>query len=197
MVPLTPTFWKVEYDGGGKVLFNFDGSGDLLIQPQTPNRSDETFAALVLLKPSMQFPLKNYVVSIDVTTTRQLRADKPNEWEVFWFFGNYRAKTPHAKEANYFLLKPQAGAELGRAFEQVGQQFLKTDNTKTLILNKRQRFTYVKNGAHFRVYRGNQLVLDYNEKETASEGLYDHAGALGLYAEDAQVRVHSFSYRAL
>lgn len=196
IVPLTPAFWKVEYDGGGKVLFNAGGTGDLLIQPKTPGRAEETFSALVLFKPTLQFPLRNYVVSIDVTTTRQLRADKPNEWEVFWFFGNYRSQLPMIKEANYFLLKPQAGAELGKAFDQVGQHFLMTDSTKTLPLNKRQRFTYVKNGTHFRVYCGNQLLLDYIEQKT-SDGLYDHAGAFGLYAEDAQVRIHSFSYRAL
>ncbi len=204
-IPLTPLNWQISYDGGGAVSFNPDGTGDIILKPQIPKTAAETYAALVLLKSTNLKPLKDYVVQIEVTTVRQLRVVSPNEWEVFWFMGNYRSTNgPDAKQTNYFMLKPNAGAELGRAFEQVGQSFLKTDSGPRLPLNVRQTFTYIKKGQHFQVYqqvsgqvhRDRKLVLDYMGKGP-EDSLYDHPGSFGLYAEDALVRVHSFVYEAL
>lgn len=196
VVPLTPYHWKIEYDGGGQVLFNPDGSGDLVFQPQPAKTSAQTFATLLLLKDTIARPLKNYAVKIDVTTEKQLRPSTPNDWEVFWFFGNYQKGVGAEKTANYFLLKPNSGLELGRAFEEVGQHFLKTDDSINLKIGERAVFVIVKEENHFQVFKNDIEILNY-EGGSMPEGLYENLGALGLYAEDALVRVHSFSFREL
>lgn len=195
-VPLTPYHWKIEYDGGGQVLFNPDGSGDLIFQPQQAKTSAQTFATLLLLKDTLDRPVKNYAVQIEVTTEKQLRSSTPNEWEVFWFFGNYQGRSATDKTANYFLLKPYTGAELGRVFEEVGQHFLKTDETKEFKIGERATFIIVKDDERFQVYKNGIEIMDYQSKEMP-ESLYDQRGALGLYSEDSLVRVHSFAYQAL
>lgn len=195
-VPLTPYHWKIQYDGGGKVLFNPDGSGDLIYQPQQALTSAQTFATLLLLKDSLDVPLKDYAVKIEVTTEKQLRSSTPNDWEVFWFFGNYIQNSASDKTANYFLLKPNTGVEIGRAFEEVGQHFLKTDESSEMKIGERATFIIVKEGKRFQVYKNGQEIIDYQSGQMP-DSLYDQAGALGLYSEDSLVRVHSFAYQRL
>ncbi|MFM6930093.1 MAG: hypothetical protein ACKOX6_16605 [Bdellovibrio sp.] len=195
-VPLTPYHWKIEYDGGGKVAFNPDGSGDLVFGPQIAKTSAQTFSTLLLLKDSLLKPIKNYVVKADITTVRQFRSSTPNEWEVFWFIGNYSKPVGSAKTANYFILKPHTGAELGRIYEDVGQHFLQTLDGNELQIGSRHTFYYIKENNRFRVFRDGDLIIDYQGK-SMPEALYDHAGAIGLYTEDALVRIHSFQYQDL
>ena len=196
VVPLTEDRWIVKYDGGGKIQFSPDGKGDLIFQPQTASTSAQTFAALLLLKDTIQKPLKNYAVKIEVTTEKQLRSSTPNDWEVFWFFGNYQQGIGKEKTANYFILKPNSGAELGRVYQEIGQQFLKTDEAVPLKIGERATFIIVKEQDHFQVYKNGEEIIDYRGRQMP-ESLYDQAGALGLYTEDAVVRVHSFAYQAL
>lgn len=194
-VPLTPYHWQVVYDGGGAVQFNPDGSGDIVYYPRTPKTSAQTFATLLLLKDTVDKPLKNYAVKIDVTTVRQLRESTPNEWEVFWFFGNYKP-SGNAKTANYVLIKPNTGAELGRAYEETGQHFLKTEEGSQIQLGVRHTFVIVKENQQLFVFKDGKQVLEFSGRQMP-EALYDQAGALGLYTEDALVRIHSFAYQAL
>lgn len=195
-VPLSPYHWKIEYDGGGQVLFNPDGSGDLVFQPQPAKTSAQTFATLLLLKDTLDKPVKNYAVRIEVTTEKQLRSSTPNEWEVFWFFGNYQRGSHKNKTANYFVFKPNTGAELGRVFDEVGQHFLKTDESIDLKVGERSTFVIVKEGGRFQVYKNGVQILNY-QGASMPQGLYDQAGTFGLYSEDALVRVHSFAYQIL
>lgn len=195
-VPLTPYHWQVEYDGGGLVQFNPDGSGDIILRPQSPKASGQTFAALLLLKDTLDKPLKNYVAKIEVTTVQQLRETVPNEWEVFWFFGNYVKGTKAAKTTNYVMVKPTSGVELGRAFDEVGQEFLKTTNLGVLQIGKRHTLIVVKQGSSWRLFMDGKDVLTYHGANMP-QALYDQAGTFGLYTEDALVRIHSFSYQAL
>lgn len=195
-VPLTPYHWKVEYDGGGSVQFNPDGSGDIVFQPRTPKTAGQTFATLLLLKDTLDRPLKNYAVKMEVTTVKQLRDATPNEWEVFWFFGNYKKARAKNKSANYFLVKPHTGVELGRAFDEVGQHFLKTEESGSIQIGERHTFVFIKEGpAAFLFQDGNQILKYHGGR--MPDALYDQAGAFGLYSEDALVRVHSFSFQAL
>lgn len=192
-VPLHPDHWKTEYDGGGLIRF---GVRELFLQPQIPRQKGETFAALLTLNETTRTPLKDYAVRMEVTTLYQLREREPNEWEVFWFFGNYRREGAGKKQANYFILKPSTGSELGVVFGEVGQKFLKTLPNPILKLGERNEFIFVKRGLGFRVYLNRQMILDF--KGTSEiPGLFDHAGTLGIYSEDALVHVHSFSYLRL
>ena len=194
-VPLTTSYWEKVYDGGGHVTFD-STRNELLLSPQAPQVPEQTFAALVILKKLKFRPVQNYVVRVEVSTEKQLRATAPNEWEVFWFFGNYRKSEKGTKEANYFILKPQAGIELGVVFDEVGQKFLKTNSAPVLEMGRRTELIFLKRGSRFRVYQDQVLILDYQDGEAAGR-LYEHPGTFGLYSEDAQVRVHAFSYKEL
>ncbi|MNJ99890.1 hypothetical protein D3C87_176710 [compost metagenome] len=195
-VPLTPFHWKVVYDGDGQVLYNPDGSGDLVFAPQVAQTSANTHAVLLLLKDTLAQPVKDYAVKIELTTKQQLRSSTPNDWEVFWFFGNYRKDPGQSKVANYVILKPNTGIELGRVFDEVGQHFLKTDSVHGTQIGERVTLAIVKKGRHLQVFKNGNLVMSY-ESGQLPEALYDLPGALGLYSEDALVRVHSFAYQAL
>ena len=194
-VPLTPSYWEIVYNGSGAVEFDRT-RGDLLLLPKTPEVPQQTFAALVVLKKLKIKPLQDFAVRIEVSNERQLRTLAPNDWEVFWFFSNYRKSDKGTKEANYFILKPNSGVELGLAFDEVGQKFLKTESSPLLKLPARDELIFVKRGSNFRAYRNQMLILDYKDGETDGQ-LYSHGGTFGLYSEDAQVRIHSFSYKAL
>ncbi|WP_413585365.1 hypothetical protein [Bdellovibrio sp. HCB274] len=195
-VPLTAEYWDVVYDGGGVVKFDEDGLGELVFYPRVARKSGQTFSSLLLLKNSLVKPVNDFVVRAEVTTVRQLRSSTPNDWEVFWFVSNYRKDPKLVKTANYFLQKPNSGVELGRFFQEKGQKFLMTSQAAPLEIGARSTFYFVKQGKRYRVFRDGDLVLDYLGKEMP-ESLYDQAGALGLYSEDAVVRLHSFEYKIL
>lgn len=192
-VPLNEHYWDVVYNGGGQVQFNLNGTGDLLLRPKEPKSIGETYAALVIRKQPERNSLENYLVKVDFTVTKQLRDEAPNDWEVFWFFGNYRKDAGKSKTANYLILKPKTGVELGLVFDEVGQKFLKTQERPLLVLGQRTQLIYFKMGKTFRVYQDDQLIFDYQNPGEA-RSLYDQAGAFGLYSEDAEVRIHAFSY---
>ncbi|QLY25018.1 hypothetical protein HW988_16560 [Bdellovibrio sp. KM01] len=195
-VPLTAKYWTVAFDGGGEVKFNVEGTGDLVFYPQTAKTSLQTFASLLLLKNTLTSPVNNYVVKMEVTTIRQLRSSTPNDWEVFWFVSNYR-KDPHLiKTANYFIQKPNSGVELGRFFEDKGQKFLMTSEQSKQDVGARVTYYFAKQGQRFRVFRDGIQIMDYHGSQMP-DALYDQAGALGLYSEDAEVRVHSFAFQVL
>lgn len=195
-VPLSALHWKVEYDSGGTVSFNPDGSGDLILSPPEVVHSSQTYSALVILRDVENKPLSDYVVELSVTSVRQFRMPRPNDWEVFWFFANYQEGPRDTKRTNYFILKPRSGVELGTAFGIYGQNFLKTNPQPTLELGQRQNLKFVKKGSVFKVYRDDHLILDYEAMDERN-ALYLHPGTFGLYTEDALVRVHSFSYSPL
>ncbi|WP_413582635.1 hypothetical protein [Bdellovibrio sp. HCB288] len=195
-VPLTAGNWQVAYDGGGQTHFPLDGTGDLVFYPQKARTSGQTFASLILLKSTVDTPINDFVARLEVTTVSQLRSSTPNDWEVFWFVSNYRKDPKLIKTANYFLQKPNTGVEMGRFFEETGQKFLMTSEAAKLSVGQRSTYYFAKQGKRYRVFRDGVQVLDYQGKEMP-ESLYDQAGALGLYAEDAVVRIHSFAFRAL
>lgn len=195
-VPLTSEHWNTQYTGHGAVEFASKTQKYLLISPKYPQNEQETYAALVTLKATEQRPVKDYVVEVEVTSQKQLRPENPNEWEVFWFFGNYRMGDNGKKEANYFLSKPRTGIELGRVYQEVGQDFLSTYSRPQLHLGERSRWTFYKRGQRFRVYKDRQLIMDYTGR-TPRQELYDHPGTFGLYSEDALVLIHSFAYTPL
>ena len=202
-IPLTPKFWEVVYNGTGKVEFQNKSQNqntrahEMLLLPKSPEVPEQTYAALVVLKQTQLNPVQDYIVRLEVSTEKQLRVGTPpNDWEVFWFFSNYRQAEKGTKEANYFILKPRSGVELGLVFDEVGQSFLKTGGSPLLKVPLKDELIFIKRGANFRAYRNQYLIMDYKDGDSA-QTLFNHAGTFGLYSEDAQVRVHSFSFKAL
>ncbi|MGZ3782011.1 MAG: hypothetical protein ACXVCY_15270 [Pseudobdellovibrionaceae bacterium] len=196
-VPLSPMHWRIQYTGGGFVLFNPDGSGDMILSPKAAVTPDQTFSTLVTLIDTEAKPLMDYIVKLEVTTVKQLRqGEPPHDWEVFWFFGNFKTMPDDMKETNYFLIKTYSGVELGTAFGKLGQFFLKTEEEPVLNLGVREKWIIIKKDSRFRVFRNQNLILDYQDKYDKSL-LFKHPGTFGLYTEDAYVRVHSFVYSKL
>lgn len=183
----TENDWDIVYDGfGGVLLDSVDG---IILKPQASTELDETHAALVLSKKTLLYPLRDFRLTIVATTNEQLRIPTPNPWEVFWIFFNYRGDRPDSKETNYFILKPN-GIELGKAYGAIDQAFLSTLPSPQLVVGEANTFVLDKKGGNIQVSVNGVVVLNYQGRD-GSTAIYDQAGAIGLYTEDARVTIHS------
>lgn len=177
--------WQVVYDGEGSVVFDVDG---ILMTPKLATASSETHAALLLSQKTLTQPLQNFKATITFSNIAQLRTGStPNAWEVFWVFFNYTHDGNGKKKTNYALVKPN-GIEIGKAFDEVGQEFLLTNATPTLPIGTTTTLTITKSGTHVTILLDGVLAADY-ESLAPPKDIYDVPGAIGLYCEDAQVRV--------
>ena len=195
-IPLTENYWNLQYTGGGVVMFSDSSEyGGLVMAPQTPSQESETYAALVVSNENFVKSLKDFVFEVEVVNQQQLRELSPNPWEVFWFFFNYRIGGDGKKEANYFVPKFEKGMELGKAYGEVGQTFLKTSATPHTELTTPEKYTFIKKGQTLKVFKNKRPVFAFKGHEDVL--MYDHVGQFGLYTEDAIVKVLSVSYGEL
>ena len=195
-IPLTENYWNLQYTGGGVVMFSDSSEyGGLVMAPQTPSQGSETYAALVVSNENFVKSLKDFVFEVEVVNQQQLRELSPNPWEVFWFFFNYRIGGDGKKEANYFVPKFEKGMELGKAYGEVGQTFLKTSATPHTELTTPEKYTFIKKGQTLKVFKNKRPVFAFKGHEDVL--MYDHVGQFGLYTEDAIVKVLSVSYGEL
>jgi hypothetical protein len=174
--------WRVEYDGFGSVRFDEDG---LEFAPAAARSPEETHAVLLLSKAVALAPLRDFRAQLRVATLAQLRTPVPNDWEVFWLFFNYTVDARGKKRTAYVAVKP-SGIELGLAFDEVGQTFLATTASGARPVGVAYDLEVLKQGQRLRVWVDAELALDYR-----GGGLYDEPGNVGLYSEDARVRVES------
>ncbi|MDC8758297.1 hypothetical protein [Janthinobacterium fluminis] len=176
-ISLAADNWMTVYNGYGSV--SYDAATGIVMAPRASTAPSETHAALTLAK---NIQLRNFRLSITATTEQQLRLNSaPNPWEVFWIFFNY-TPTSAGKNTNYFLLKPN-GVELGKAFDGIGQTFLYTGPASATALRVSNNYVVEKIGNHVTVYINGVRASDY------TGALYDVAGSIGLYTEDARVRI--------
>lgn len=184
---MTAADWQVVYDGEGTVVFDTDG---ILMTPKAATAAGETHATLLLSKKSLTQPVQNFKATITLTNISQLRTGSaPNAWEVFWVFFNYTLDGNGKKKTNYALLKP-SGAEIGKAFDEVGQEFLLTGVTPTIQIGTAYTMTITKDGTRVTILLDGVLAAEF-ESAAPPKDLYDVPGSIGLYCEDAQVRVSS------
>jgi hypothetical protein len=187
-IPMTSLEWRTEYDGYGFV--NYDSTNQSVVfAPMASTRADETHATLLLSKRHLTTPLKNFRMTIVATTEQQLRTPTPNAWECFWIFYNYVYDANGKKITNYFTMKPN-GIELGRAHDELGQNFLATATSPLLQIGLSNTYVIEKIGGKLTVTIDGRSVMNY-DSATGPYPLYDFAGTIGLYSEDARVRVHS------
>ena len=185
-IATTSDVWDVVYDGFGSV--NFGTSSGVVLQPKTATVPSETHAALALAKVTESCPVKDFRLTLAVTTNQQLRLNSaPNDWEVFWIFFNYLPQGSD-KTTNYFMMKVGSGIELGTAFGSVGQTFLATPSSPSLQIGKQNTFVIDKTGQNLKVFIDGTQVLNF---QGVPNDLYDQAGSIGLYTEDAKVTVKS------
>lgn len=184
---MTAADWDVISNGEGSVTFDADG---ILMKPMAATVPGETHGAWLLAKSTESQLLQNFKATITYTNVSQLRTGSaPNAWEVFWVFFNYTLDGVGKKKTNYVLVKP-SGIEIGKAFDEVGQEFLFTDSSPIVAIGNTYTLTITKNGPHVTILLDGVLAADF-ESAAAPKQLYDTPGAIGLYSEDAQVRVSS------
>lgn len=193
--------WEILSTGYGAVAF--DAEDGIVLAPMAET-SGETHAAWVLAKDTMTNPVRDFIVELEVRTEEQLRTPTPNPWEVFWIFFNYNSIGPGlANETNYFIFKPNGegsgGYELGRAFEGGDEQYFFDFDPIVqyyYTIGDTYQLRVEKIGQSLSVSINGVLVL-VQEGTTWPDQFYDIPGSLGLYTEDAIVRITSFAYQSL
>lgn len=192
-VPLEPSAWEQAYDGYGRISFG----KQLELSPRAPASSKKTHASLVLLKDSPKS--KDFAVRVRFENVKPLRGPAANPWEVFWLMFNYVPDGAH-KKTNYFVFKPN-GVELGTAWNEVDQAFLQTADEPRSQNGRVYEVTLYKSGQTVDAFVDGHPVLSHtatspstsSSSAVAKDLLFDHAGKIGLYTEDATVRIHEVS----
>ncbi|WP_374033951.1 LamG domain-containing protein [Bdellovibrio bacteriovorus] len=193
VISLDAANFAVAYDGEGSVTFS---SSEIILAPKPATAANETHAALVFIKETVDTPVQDFELTVDLTTSQQLRQNTAaNDWEVFWLFFGYKGNITD-KTTNYYISKPSTGSELGLAHGEVGQKFLGTDSVSKTAVGGRHKFKFVRKGTSFSVYRDDQLFYSYTDG-TFPSALYSGKGALGFYSEDAEVKIHSVQLKRL
>lgn len=176
-VPTTSGYWTTQYNGYGSVTY--DATAGVGLNPKAPTIPSETHAALTLAN---NLQLRNFHLTITAITDKQIRLNSaPNSWETFWIFFNY-LPTASGKSTNYFILKPN-GVELGTAMDANGQTFLYTGPSNAQAIGMFNTYDIEKVGNHVTVSINGRQVANY------TGAVLDVAGSIGLYSEDANVRV--------
>lgn len=187
-LPLEETHWRTEYTGGGVVRIPHNKSDQgILLAPARPEMASQTFSALVLSDEVRVGLQQDFIFEVEVINQQQLREFKPQPWEVFWFFFNYRKTDDGYKETNYFIPKFEKGLEVGTASREVDQKFLKTTERPSTELTQSETYTILKKGQELKIFKNRRLVLEFQGDR--EQPLYDHPGQFGLYSEDAIVKV--------
>ncbi|QDK37582.1 hypothetical protein [Bdellovibrio sp. NC01] len=183
--------FTVAYDGEGSVSID---SQAITLSPKVATVANETHAALVFLNDTLNKPVRDFELTIELETVRQLRKNTAaNPWEVFWLFFSYNQNNVNDKTTNYFLSKPQNGGELGLAFDSVGQTFLSDLAPAKTAIGERHIFTYRRKGNLFTVVCDGVSFFSFAD----SSKLYSAKGAIGFYTEDALVKIYSVRYANL
>lgn len=183
-IPLTSNDWTTMYDGFGSVTYS---TGGIVMYPMSATSPSETHAALTLANISR---LQNFRLKITAITEMQLRQNSPpNPWEVFWVLFNYNS-TATGKNTNYFILKTD-GVELGTATDSIGQTFLQTAPATISAVGQLNTFQIEKIDSSVTVSVNGTKVIDY------TGAVFDTPGSIGLYTEDAGVKVTAVSVTPL
>lgn len=194
-IGLTAADWDVVSNGEGTVTFDADG---ILMTPKAATASSETHGAWLLTKLTETTPLQNFKATITFTNVAQLRTGSAaNPWEVFWLFFNYTLGSDGKKQTNYVVIKTN-GTEMGRAYSETSQEFLVTNSSPSLAIGTEHTIVVTKNATHVTVTLDDAAAADFtSEAAPSSKYIYDEAGSIGLYTEDAQVRVSSVTIEPL
>ena len=172
--------WTVRFDGYGCVAV--DGTGrraSLEMGPKAAQTDDMTHAPLVL---GPQYGSR-LVMHTRLETTAQLRNGTPNPWEVAWVIWQYTDD----ERFYYFIPKPN-GWELGKRDPAYpgGQRFLGSGSKQTFPIGRTYDVTVVQADDAIAVFVDGNEIVRFRDQETPYR-----KGRIGIYAEDATVKVHS------
>jgi hypothetical protein len=173
--------WVAEFNGYGATSITQDGSNALSLSPAASQSPGETHAALV--RTSQSFG--DVDLTVRLRTVSQLRNGTPHPWEVGWVLWHYGDNT----HFYYVALKPN-GWELGKEDPAYpgAQRFLGGDYSPTFAVGSWHTVRIQQSGATM------TISADGTTLGSVTDGERPYAsGAVGLYAEDAQVHVDSVS----
>lgn len=187
--------WEVQHHGYGKV--GLVGDGTLGLAPRAVSESGSTSAALITSTASFSGDVD---ITARMRTARQLRTGStPNPWEVGWLVWHHE----HDHRFYYLIAKPN-GWELGKVdgtkLDPAGpdcrwpeylncrydgaQRFLATGSSPTFPVGEWRDVRIVQRASTITV------VIDGRELARVTDRHQPYtSGAVGLYAEDADVRV--------
>lgn len=165
---------------------NLSFADGFLLTTQTPLQAQQTFSDLKIF-PRLH-PTTNFVVQFEFKVLKQNRVTNPNPWESFWFFWSYNKEPNQKKRTNYLAFKTN-GLELGRAYDEVGQTFIWTDEASKIEINR-----WYKVNLNF---SNLQLTISLDDKNIAVPAdlllkTYQNPGRIGLYSEDSDVDIKNF-----
>lgn len=172
--------WTVRFDGYGCVTVGGRfGQGTLAMGPKSAEKGWQTHAPLVL-GPAYG---KQLMYHTRVETTAQLRDGEPNPWEVAWVIWQYEDDS----RFYYFIPKPN-GWELGKRDPSYpgGQRFLASGHLETFPIGKVYDVTIVQDNDKIAVFVDGREIVRTRDAETPYT-----KGRIGIYAEDAAIKVHS------
>ena len=172
--------WTVRFDGYGCVAVDGKGRrGSLAMGPRSAQKDHMTHAPMVL---GPQYGSR-LVMHTRLETTAQLRNGTPNPWEVGWVIWQYTDD----QRFYYFIPKPN-GWELGKRDPAYpgGQRFLSSGSEQTFPIGQAYDVTIVQVDEAIAVFVDGREIVRIRDREAPYR-----KGRIGIYAEDAAVRVHS------
>lgn len=183
-IPLSQLNWGVEYSGYGSIEFS-QKTNEIFMSPRAARGPQSTHASLI---PSKFILNQDYDLFVEYKNNKPLRAESPNPWEVFWLFFQYQKSEGRSKLTNYLMAKPN-GIEMGKAFDEDGQTFIKTVDHPKASFNQWHLLRIKKQKDEISVYFDQQKVFDWKAPEDSNDqtSLFTHQGQIGLYSEDASV----------
>ena len=168
--------WVIAYKGGGIIDVVSDNheinNNVVVLEPEFVE--NETRAPLLLTKEKY----KDFILSLDVRTDKQLRPENPNPWEVAWVLWRYVDDT----HFNYFTLKPN-GTECGKydgGVNPVDQLFICDSEFPTTYIGKWDHWDIIVKGDHITILVNGKIIHDFDDNSS-----FD-TGQIGLYNEDAR-----------
>lgn len=172
--------WTVRFDGYGCVAVGGAGrQASLEMGPKAAQKDYMTHAPLVL-GPRYGSRL---VMHTRFETTAQLRNGTPNPWEVGWVIWQYTDD----QRFYYFIPKPN-GWEVGKRDPAYpgGQRFLSSGSEQTFPIGRTYGVTIVQVDEAIAVFVDGHEIVRLRDQESPYR-----QGRIGIYAEDANVKVHS------
>jgi hypothetical protein len=168
----------------------------------TPLRSDDASRVRLLRTanrlPKVAFPrlradcltqvlgptyARHLLLHARVETMAQLRDGAPNPWEVAWVIWQYEDDT----RFYYFIPKPN-GWELGKRDPSYpgGQRFLASGTTERFPIGRVHDVTIVQDDDRIAVFVDGREIVRTRDVEKPYR-----RGRIGIYAEDAAIKVHA------
>lgn len=157
----------------------------VLDSKKSPKSAQETYSDLIVLQ--RLHPTTNFQIHLEFKVLKQYRTSA-NPWESFWIFWSYNKDSLNLKYTNYLIFKSN-GLEIGKAYNEISQDFIYTDANVKIELEKWYPVDlYFVNDELTIQIDGKKILIEKNKIMQC----YRLPGRIGLYAEDSRVLIKNF-----